>query len=642
MNFIFKIGRLGLLAPISLLGACARPAPPAARDPGDAQRLVALVDYIAGDYGRAVSSGRVVSPAEYDEQLRFAADARARAAGLLGPVAADDALLTRLGEVESLVRSRAGAEAVARACRGAREEAVARFGLKTVPTERPSLERARALYAESCAICHGAGGDADTERARTLDPPPFPFRDAARLAEMSPYRVYNALTFGVPGTAMAAFEALSAADRWSLAFYVFRLGHEGDEATGPVSTTLADMALRTDREVVEALRAEGHSAPERALVYLRREAAFMEPPAGVGIDRTRAMLRRAADAYARGRRAEADGLVLDAYLEGFEPLEPRLRLRDAAGTREVEQAFHGVRGAIADDEPVERVRGRVQSLDRRLLDLAKGPVRPTLPAAAAFVIYLREGLEAALLVGALLAAVRRLGRPDAARHVHAGWILALPAGVVTWWLLDRVVSLGYDQRELMEAAVGLAAAVVLFTVSFWMISKAESRRWIAYLQQRLEAGLGRGRITVLFGLAFLAVYREAAETVLFTQALMLESPGHRADVLGGAAAGLLAVGAAAVVLKRTVLRLSLGPFFAVSSALLCALAASFAGSGIYALVAGGYLTPRPVRFPEVPWMGIHADLTALAVQLLIVLTVAAAGVAGLWKRPLAAGSRTPS
>jgi high-affinity iron transporter len=409
-----------------------------------------------------------------------------------------------------------------------------------------------------------------------------------------------------------------------------------------VSTTLADMALRTDREVVEALRAEGYRSPERALAHLRREAAFEEAPAGVGIDRTRALLRRAAEAYARGGTSEAAGLVLDAYLEGFEPLEPRLGSRDPDGTRAVEQAFHGLRGAIARGAPVERVRSEVQSLDRRLLGLAKGPVRPVLPAAAAFVIYLREGLEAALLVGALLAGVRRMDRPDAARHVHAGWLAALPAGVLTWWLLDRAVALGHDRRELVEAGIGLAAAVVLFSVSFWMISKAESRRWMGYLQQKLAAGLGRGRIAVLFGLAFLAAYREAAETVLFTQALLLESPGHHAHVFWGAAAGLLAVAAAAFALNRAVLRLPVGPFFAVSSALLCVLAASFAGSGIYALVAAGYLTPRPVSFPEIPWMGVHADLTVLAVQLSIVLSVAAAGVAGMRRRPMAAESRTLS
>ena len=162
--------------------------------------------------------------------------------------------------------------------------------------------------------------------------------------------------------------------------------------------------------------------------------------------------------------------------------------------------------------------------------------------------------------------------------------------------------------------------------------------WMGYLRDKLEAGLNRKSVFMLSGLAFLAVYREAAEAVLFLQALLLES--ERTQVLAGAAAGLLAVVVAALVLNRTVLRLPIGPFFAVSGALMCALAVSFAGSGIYALVAAGYLAPRPVRFPEVPWMGIHPDLTALLVQLIIVLTVAAAGLAGLRRRYAAdAGGR---
>jgi high-affinity iron transporter len=146
-------------------------------------------------------------------------------------------------------------------------------------------------------------------------------------------------------------------------------------------------------------------------------------------------------------------------------------------------------------------------------------------------------------------------------------------------------------------------------------------------------------MAVLAGLAFLAVYREAAETVLFTQALLLDAEGARGQVLAGAAVALALVGAAAVMLDRAVARLPLGPFFAVSGALLCALAISFAGSAIYELVAAGYLPPRPVRFPEISWMGIHPDLTGLLVQLTIVAVVAGAGLASLRRRPAEAARR---
>jgi high-affinity iron transporter len=281
------------------------------------------------------------------------------------------------------------------------------------------------------------------------------------------------------------------------------------------------------------------------------------------------------------------------------------------------------------------VRARVQALDRRIAALGEGGRRPLVPFAAGFLIYFREGIEAALLVAALLAGLRRLGRPDAIGYVHGGWLLALPAGAATYWLLSRAIDLGADQRETMEAVVALAAAAVLFSVSFWMISKAESRRWMAYLRGRLEEGINRKSLFVLSGLAFLAVYREAAETILFTQALLLESGAQGRQVWSGAAAGLLAVVAVAWLMNRTVLRLPMGTFFAVSSLLLCAMAISFAGAGFYELVAAGLLPPRPVPFPEVPWLGIHPDLTGLLVQLAIVLVIVGAALVPRVRRPLA-------
>src|SRR6185503_7540276 len=365
-------------------------------------------------------------------------------------------------------------------------------------------------------------------------------------------------------------------------------------------------------------------------VHVRREAAFREPPANLALERTRDMLRAALVAFEEGRAHEADRQVMDAYLEGFEPLEPRLRARDAAATAAVETGFRDLRVALQQGD-ARAVRATEHDLDRVLEGLARDR-RAAVPMLAAFLIYFREGVEAALLVGALLAGVRKLGRADAVRYIHAGWLAALPAGLATWWITARVIAISSDARELVEAVVALMAAAVLFSVSFWMISKAESRHWMAYLKRRLE-GLSGKNVILLSVLSFLAVYREAAETVLFTQALLLESDPQRLQVWAGAAAGLAAVAALAVAMERAVERLPLAPFFAVSGLLLCALAISFAGAGMYELVAAGYLPPRPVAFPEVPWMGIHPDLSALLVQLTIVAVIAGAGILTLARKP---------
>jgi high-affinity iron transporter len=632
LKFNFISALVASLA-LSLPGCGGRPTRPAAQAPdgGDAQRVAALLEYVAGDYSRAVQAGVVVAPAEYDEQLRFSGEARAMATALLSPAAPQDGpVLARVAEVSRLVQSKADPKAVAAACHAARDLVVARFKVPTRPPSRPSLARAQALYTRACATCHGADGDARTERARSLDPAPANFRDPRRLRELSPYRAFNALTFGVAGTSMASFAALSAEQRWDLAFYVLRLGHVGSAAAlapePQVSLPLAELAARSDRELAQRLAEGGVSNPQGALFYARVEAPFRPAPAGSDVERARALLARATQALDAGRPQEADRLVLDAYLEGFEAAEPRLRAKNPGETAAVEADFQELRTAIARGGPAT---AKARELRARIERLASGETRPLLPFAAALLIYVREGIEAALLVGALLAGAARLGRPDAGRLVHAGWLSALPAGVLTWWLSSRLIALGGAQRELVEALVGLLAAGVLFSVSFWMISKAESRRWTAYLKRGLEEGLSRRNVGVLFGLAFLAVYREAAETVLFTQALLLESGSDGGQVLAGAAVGLALVALLALLLKSAVRRLPLGPFFAVSSLLLCGLAISFAGSGVHELVAAGLLRPRPVSFPEIPWLGVHPELNGLALQLAIAAVIAAAGVATL-------------
>lgn len=629
MNFNFRIAAILLaLAVASGCGPEAVPRP-TAPDGGDAQRLALLLDYVGGDYGRAVAGGVVVSPAEYDEQLRFVTDAKALAARLLGPAApASDDLTVKIRAVEQLVGDKGDPEAVAQACHAARDETVERFGLQRMPTRRPDLARAQALYTQNCAVCHGADGRADTERAKTLDPAPANLRDPARLDLLSPFRVYNALTFGVPGTAMASFDSFSPSERWDLAFFVFRLGHEGEKEQGPVGLSLADLAARSDREIRDGLRAERNASPEAALAHARREAPFTAPPAALGIAKTRELVRSAVAAHAAGRPADADRLAIDAYLQGFEPLEPELRAHDPQATLAVETAFRDLRAALSSGDAAT-IEARAQALNTLLMQVAQNGQAPVVPFAAAALIYFREGIEAALLVGALLAGLRKLGRADAGRYVHFGWIAALPAGVLTWFVFERVLRLGAARRELLEGGVALAAAAVLFSVSFWMISRAESRHWLAYLKRNLEQTLSARKLGLLAGLSFLAVYREAAETVLFTQALLFDAGNQRSHVWLGALAGAAAAAAAAWVMNRTVLRLPLGPFFGISGILLCLLSVAFAGSGIYVLVQSGFLPSRPVAFPEVAWLGVYPDLTGLLVQFAIVAVILAAGVSVL-------------
>jgi high-affinity iron transporter len=622
---------------LALLAACAgcqtaRVDPPAdlaairaaAQDGSDGQRLVSLLDYVAADYGGAVAGGVVISAFEYEEQLGFLDTAATLVAGAAQSAEDRVAIGTRIEALRSAVRDKVDATVVAGLGKAAREDVVARLSLVVAPRQRPNLENAKALFAQSCQTCHGSDGLGETPVAAALDPRPASFKDPDRRSAQSPYRAYNALTLGVPGTAMPAFEALSPAERWDLAFYVLRLAHEGETAAGPSTLTLADLAARSDADVLAALKADSHPSPEAALAYSRREAAFAEAPLGLGIDQTRTMVRKAASLGAAGRTEEADRVILDAYLQGFEPLEAQISARDPNRTQSVEIAFRDFRAALLSGNPAS-VQKQAVVLDE-LISRSKSQGGTTLPFVAAFIIYLREGVEAALLVGALLGGVRKLGRPEASRAIHMGWILALVAGGISWFLFAKLIAVAPSQRELMEAVLGLLAALVLFSVSFWMISKAESRKWMAFLKDHMNRGLESGRVWSFAGVAFLAVYRECAETILFTEALLIEAVEKPWPVYAGALCGLLCVFVIAIAVQNAFKRMPMPVFFGVSGVLLSLLAVAFAGSSVSAFVAAGYLKPRPIGFPILPMLGIHPDLSSLLVQGVLVLLLAGAAI----------------
>ena len=184
----------------------------------------------------------------------------------------------------------------------------------------------------------------------------------------------------------------------------------------------------------------------------------------------------------------------------------------------------------------------------------------------AFTILFREGLEAMLVIAALAAFLRRAGAPDRIAPVYTGALAAVAASLGAAWVFQ--VFYDGNHSDVFEAAIMLAAAVLMFYMSGWMFLRQDPKAWQADLNRLAERALGAGTVLSLAGIAFLAVFREGAETILFLHALAQGGNGFDGALLGGLGVAALALAALFVAMQWLAFRLPLRPMFLVTSAFL--------------------------------------------------------------------------
>ncbi len=638
-------------------------------EPSTTARRIADVATIALDeYREGVMGGRVVREDELREARLFLEEAR-RAAGQLPEEARGEALRFLEDLVAGVMALRSESD-LRHLLVGLREalERTLDVTLDLMPTRAPSLQRGEALYAQHCRQCHGEGGSGDGVLAEDLDPPPADLTDRDALRTTSPVDFFRKLNVGVAGTAMPGFnEQLGLDDRWDLALYSSTLRFAGDpRAAGEeeltsncpycrllVSDFRETAALSDDSLAVviaeQSGLAEGLSD---AVVLFARVAGAAEL---LGNDRALAAARTVARAKARvvdamelaaaGDRPGAAARALDAYLV-FEQIETAVRARDSKAARRVEQAFTQFRGSLLARRAwadVLEARGEVDAS----LDGALARVNVTASPAAlfgqSFVIMLREGLEAILIVGALIAFLVRAGASQHKRDIGWGVLAAVGASLVTAAGFATLFRSATRHQEVLEGITMLVAAGVLFWVSYWLISKIELQKWQAFVRAQMQKALTSRRALALAAVAFLAVYREGFETVLFYAALFTTSDGSAAataGIIAGLGVGFAALCLVYFLMQRYSVRLPLKPFFAITSSFLYIMAFSFAGQGVAELQEAGVVSITPLDWvPAVPALGIFPTTQTLVSQLLIATALVGALLWVFWLQPRVARVR---
>src|SRR5438552_2067128 len=553
-----------------------------------ARRVVAAASLAAKEYALGVvpAGGQITQPEEVDEARLFVQQAQFDVPGL--PHAARARSRQTLTRIAQLLDSLAPPDSVNRVTDSLVAFITAAAGgpkvVEPLPTQPPSLERGAVVYRERCAACHGESGRGDGPKAKSVKgPPPANLTDPAVMGNKSLLDIFRRIAVGTPGTAMPEFaEDLPAEDRWAVASYVAALQYGG-------SATAA---------VFAAVRHQIDSALAK----------------------------------------RSDKIAVDAYMT-FEQVETSIRAKNPGLASELEGNFAWLRTRAVKADQAERntIRERLLAgLERAERVVADRPSGMNL-FVASFFLLLREGFEAILIVAALMTFLAKAGAPERRREVARGAWLAVAASLLTWVLVELLLQVTTGGREMIEGGTMLLAAAVLFYVSYWLLSKIEAAKWTAFVRGKMQSALSSGSGVALSAVAFLAVYREGFETILFYKALFTSAGSSGVPVVAGIAVGAVGLVAVYLLINQLGLRVAMKPFFAVTGVMLYYMAFVFAGKGIAALQEAQVIPLTVIEgAPRIPVLGIYPTVESLIVQgLLIVLAI----VAAVWAmRPKPSGA----
>ena len=242
---------------------------------------------------------------------------------------------------------------------------------------------------------------------------------------------------------------------------------------------------------------------------------------------------------------------------------------------------------------------------------------------AAFGIIVREGIEAILVIGAIIAYLVRSGNKKSLRLVYIGSILGVVCSFVAAWILTITLAASQAPQEIVEGFTALFAVVVLFWVSNWMLSKSESKAWNAYIERQVESSVSQGSVFALAFTAWLAVFREGAEVILFYQPI-IQSGEHLGAMWAGFGIGCVVIAVIFILMRFFSVRLPLKPFFLAMSILMAVMCIAFLGSGIKELIEGGLIPATNLGwFPDgneiLNVLGIHPIAETLFPQIILLI-----------------------
>jgi high-affinity iron transporter len=593
------------------------------------RQILQLAEYIGVDYAEAITQGEITNPDEFAEMQQFASIIIEKTTRLNNDE--PNSLKADALQLQQAIEDKLSLEVIQKLSQKIRQQLLSQSPALVLPTQLLAKNNVKQLFIENCSSCHGDLGQGDGPIAKSLSPEPTNFTDKERALNRSLLGLYDAISDGLDGSAMRAFSELNEQQRWSLAFYVGSLAFEAAPGTSESIKHDANVELQqwVNSNPTQLIQQNKQITPA-AIELLRSQPELLFQDAESPISTARINLQASVKAYQNNELAQAQTLAVSAYLDGFELIENTLDAHDSGLRKSIEGQLLNFRNLLKttgqDTLVNQELASILTQLDQADTVLTGQSLSNNAMFSAALIILLREGLEALLVIIALMTVLIKTERHDAIKFVHLGWISALVAGIFTWWAADNLISISGASRELMEGGAALLAALVLFYVGYWMHSKTQGSKWQSYIKNNVDRHLNAGTLWGLTGLAFISVYREVFETILFYQSLLTQAIGSASSneqvsyLVYGLLTGMVILAVIAWLMMRYSVKLPLARFFAVSAYFMLFLAFILAGKGISALQEAAIinLTPFPIDV-SVSWLGIASSWQGLSIQMLIVV-----------------------
>jgi len=665
------------------LAACCVALPASAQE-HPARRAANVVSVAVEEYAKAVDArGRLISAQEYQEANEFLVDAKRAAERLSGVNALPArALLDSIAAAVAAKKPPASVDSLEKRF----AEVLGNEAKLELPVSALNLAEGKAIFDKSCASCHGATGKGDGPAGVALNPKPPAIGTVEHMRGVTPALTYRVLSVGIAGTPMAGYAAsLTPEQRWNVVAYVnsLRASHAelmegeglytqrcatchgvagaGDGVLArsltrlpPEIGTVAWQVEHSDEQLADVIRggiaatampasAELTPAQLQSIVAFvrtlpmkdRNRLAASDSSASRDVSRNIvSLLEQSLSAAKSGRPDDAADKATDAYM-AFEPIESPARAKNPGLVASMERIFADFKAAVrsSDVRGAERLRDAIEAGLPEVEALTQPAGSGWEAFWQSFLIILREGFEAILVVGAVVAFLIKTGHRERLRNIWLGVAYALLASAATAIVLKTLLAAMPASREIIEGLTLLVAVGVLFSVSYWLISKVEAAKWQAFIRDKVNNALQHGGGRALVFVAFLAVYREGAETALFYQALFNEGPNVAFPLSMGIVAGFVALGVIFTLFYRFGVKIPLRPFFSVTSVLLYLMAFVFMGKGIRELQEGNAIPLTAIPgFPHSELLGLYPSWQGVLAQLALLLLFAFAVLKTFWPK----------